>query len=97
MGDAEPSPLSANFRGGLTRQPFVLRFALAGGPVYWAQPPDAVALTHANGTYQMYFTVPPLPPDVPVPACGDKGLYGNMTVTVSGLHSSDTFELCVMP
>lgn len=95
MGDADPSPLVTPFRGGLTKQPFIMRFAIAGGPVYWAQAPAAVALTLTNGTYQFYFTVPPIPDDRPLPACGDGGVYGNMTVSISGLHSTDTFELCV--
>lgn len=95
MGDADPSPLVVPFRGGLTKQPFVLRFAIAGGSVYWAQAPAAVALTLTNGTYQFYFTVPPIPDDIPLPACGERGVYGNMTVSISGLHSTDTFELCV--
>lgn len=95
MGDSDPSPLVTPFRGGLTKQPFVMRFAIGGGPVYWAQAPAAVALTLTNGTYQFYFTVPPIPDDIPLPACGDRGVYGNMTVSVSGLHSTDTFDLCV--
>jgi uncharacterized protein (TIGR03437 family) len=97
MGDADPSPVNAEFKPGLTKQPFVLRYAVAGGPAYWAQAPDGVALTVSNGTYQVHFTMPPLPENMPLPACGTGDLYGNMTVSIAGLHSTDTFELCVMP
>ena len=95
MGDADPSPIGRPFRAGRTKQPFVMRFAIAGGQVYWAQAPDAVVLITAGGTYQINFRVPPLPGDTPLPACGERGLYGNMRVSISGMHSTDTFELCV--
>ncbi|MEP7367857.1 MAG: hypothetical protein ABI972_31735 [Acidobacteriota bacterium] len=98
MGETTPSPASgAAFIPGLTKQPFVLRYAVAGGPVYWAQAPDGVSLATFNGTYEVHFTVPPLPDNTPLPACGEKGVYGNMTVTLSGIHSTDKFELCVTP
>jgi len=96
MGDATPSPVSVPFQAGLTKQPFILRYAGAGGPAYWAQAPDGVSLTTSNGTYEIHFTVPPLP-DSPLPPCGQGGIYGNMKVSVSGTHSSDTFDLCVTP
>ena len=95
MGDAEPSPLNVPFRAGFTKQSFIMRFAIAGGPVYWAETLPVASLTTSNGTYQFNFTVPPLPDDTPLPACNDRGLYGNMTVSISGLHSTDTFQLCV--
>ena len=98
MGDTNPHPAqSGPFVPALTKQPFVLRYAVAGGPVYWAQAPDGVALQAAAGTYQVHFTVPPLPDNTRLPACGEMGLYGNLTVTISGIHSSDKFELCVTP
>lgn len=98
LGDANPSPAGGGaFVPGLTKQPFVLRYAVAGGAVYWAQAPDGVSLTTAWGVYQVHFTVPPLPDNAPLPACGERGLYGNVTVTISGIHSSDKFELCVTP
>ncbi len=99
LGDSTPpSPTVAGpFTTGLTKQRFVMRYLIAGGPVYWAQAPDGVSLTAANAIYQVHFTVPPLPDDTPLPPCGERGLYGNMKVTISGIHSSDTFELCVAP
>ena len=98
MGDTNPHPVqNAAFVPALTKQPFILRYAVAGGSVYWAQAPDGVSLQAAVGTYQMHFTVPPLPDNTPLPACGERGLYGNVTVTISGIHSSDKFELCVQP
>lgn len=96
MGDATPSPLSVPFQAGLTKQPFILRYAPAGGPAYWAQAPDGVSLTASNGTYEIHFTVPPLPAS-PLPPCGQNGIYGNIKVSVSGMHSTDTFDLCVTP
>jgi hypothetical protein len=96
MGDTNPSPAYAEFRPGLTKQPFILRYAIAGGPVFWAQSPDGVALTSSIGNYQVHFTVPPLPDAQPLPSCGERGLYGNVTVSIAGAHSTDTFELCVM-
>jgi uncharacterized protein (TIGR03437 family) len=98
MGDTNPHPAqSGPFVPALTKQPFILRYAVAGGPVFWAQAPDGVALQAAAGTYQVHFTVPPLPDNTPLPACGERGLYGNLTVTISGIHSTDRFELCVTP
>jgi len=98
LGDATPSPIANGaFTTGVTKQPFVLRYSIAGGPVYWAQAPDGVSVTAVNGVYQVHFTVPPLPEDTPLPACGERGVYGNMKVAISGIHSSDTFELCVAP
>jgi uncharacterized protein (TIGR03437 family) len=97
MGDANPSPADGEFRPGLTKQPFILRYAVAGGPAFWAQPPDGVALTTSSGNCEVHFTVPPLPDDRPLPACGELGLYGNVTVSISGMHSTDTFTLCVTP
>lgn len=98
MGDTNPHPAqSGPFVPALTKQPFILRYAVAGGPVFWAQAPDGVALQAAAGTYQVHFTVPPLPENTPLPACGERGLYGNLTVTISGIHSTDRFELCVTP
>ena len=95
MGDATPSPLDPSFNGGLTKQQFLLRYSVAGGPAYWAQAPDGVALTTTSGNYQVHFTVPPLPEDRPLPPCGQGGLSGNVKVSISGAHSTDTFELCV--
>ena len=40
MGDATPSPVSVPFQAGLTKQPFILRYAGAGGPACLAQAPD---------------------------------------------------------
>lgn len=97
MGHAAPSPLDPSFRGGLTTQPFILRYAVAGGPAYWAQAPDGVSLTTTSGNYQIHFTMPPLPDDRPLPPCAQGGLYGNVRVSISGVHSTDTFELCVTP
>jgi hypothetical protein len=97
MGDTDPSPASGDFRPALTKQPFILRYAVAGGSAYWAQPPDGVSLTSSNGNYEVHFTVPPLPDNTPLPACGKQGVYGNVKVSISGLYSTDTFELCVQP
>jgi uncharacterized protein (TIGR03437 family) len=97
MGDANPSPAYAQFRPGLTKQPFILRYAVAGGHAFWAQAPDGVALTVPNGTYQIHFTVPPMPDNPPLPACGQLGVYCNVRVSISGMHSTDSFELCVQP
>jgi hypothetical protein len=95
FGDASPSPVGSEFRAGLTTRPFVLRYSVAGGPVYWAQSPDGVALTTSHGNYQVHFTVPPVPSETVLPACGERGLNGNVTVTIAGIHSTDTFEICV--
>lgn len=97
MGDAIPSPAFQEFRPGITVQPFIMRYFVAGGPAYWAQAPDGVSLTDSKGDYQIHFTVPPLPSSPPLPACGALGVYGNVRVTVSGPHSTDSFDLCVQP
>lgn len=97
MGDATPSPTLQEFRPGLTVQPFIMRYSVAGGAAFWAQAPDGVSLTNSKGDYQIHFTVPPLPSTPPLPACGELGVYGNVRVTVSGTHSSDSFDLCVQP
>lgn len=95
MGDTNPSPASGQFQPALTKQPFIIRWAVAGGPAFSAQAPEGVSLTTAGGNYQIHFTVPPMPDNAPLPACGQMGVYGNVTVSVSGLHSTDSFTLCV--
>lgn len=98
MGLTNPAPAGPNgFRPGLTTQPFTLRFSIAGGPAFWAQAPDGVALTTTSGVYQVHFTMPPLPASPALPPCGEGGLYGNVKVSIAGLNASDEFELCVAP
>jgi hypothetical protein len=98
LDDANPTPTGptyTDFGAGLTKQPFIMRYAIAGGPAFWAEAPEAVTLFSSHGNYQVNFTVPPLPDNTPLPAGGDLGVYGNLSVTISGMHSSDKFELCV--
>jgi uncharacterized protein (TIGR03437 family) len=98
MGDTDPTPsgqTSDGFRPGLTRQPFILRYSIAGGAAFWAEAPEGVSLISPNGNYQVYFTVPPLPDGATLPGCGQLGLYGNVKVSISGIRSTDTFDLCV--
>lgn len=98
MGDVNPTPSGLSYTGfqpGPTKQPFIIRHAVAGGPAFWAEAPAAVTLFSPNGNYQVNFVVPPIPDDRPLPACGNLGVYGNVTVTISGTYSSDKFELCV--
>ncbi|MBN8729101.1 MAG: hypothetical protein J0L64_01070 [Acidobacteria bacterium] len=98
MGLTKPAPgAPIDFKPGLTIQPFTLRFSVAGGPAFWAQAPDGVSLTTAYGVYQVHFTMPPLPASPALPPCGEGGLYGNVKVSIAGLHASDEFELCVAP
>jgi len=98
MGAIDPAPANpVGFTPGLTKQPFTMRFSIAGGPAFWAQAPDGVALSSANGVYQVHFTMPPLPATPALPPCGQGGLYGNVKVSIAGLHASDEFELCVAP
>ncbi|HYP09183.1 MAG TPA: hypothetical protein VER03_23365 [Bryobacteraceae bacterium] len=97
LGDAERSVAFAPFIPGPPKQQFTLRYSIARGPVFWAAPADGISLTDATGNYQIHFTVPPLPANTPLPACGAQGVNGNVTVTVYGSHSSDSFELCVKP
>jgi uncharacterized protein (TIGR03437 family) len=98
MGAFNPAPGNpGNPTAGLTKQHFTMRFSIAGGPAFWAQAPDGVSVSPANGVYQVHFTMPPLPATPALPPCGQGGLYGNVKVSIAGLHSSDEFELCLAP
>lgn len=47
------------------------------------------------GLYQMNFVVPPVPQDSSLPACDDRTVFSNLTVTFAGLTSQDSVRLCV--
>jgi hypothetical protein len=79
--------LNFDFRPNAAASPAVAGFGVTASPLF--------AAYAGAGTYQINFTVPPIPPGTP--ACDGTVVTSNLTVTVSGPNSFDAAKVCVSP
>jgi len=77
--------LNFDFRPNAPASPAVAGFGVTASPLF--------AAYAGAGTYQINFTVPPIPPGTP--ACDGTVVRSNLTVTVSGPNSFDAAMVCV--
>ena len=79
--------LSFDFRPNASASVAVPGYGLTADPLY--------AGHVGAGSYQINFTIPPVPDDVP--PCDGVRIHSNLTVTISGANSYDAAHLCVQP
>jgi hypothetical protein len=82
----QPFTLNFDFRPNAPAFPAVAGFGLSGPPLFAA---------YVGGTYQVNLAVPPVPAGLP--ACDGVRIKSNLTITITGPHSSDAAQICVAP
>jgi hypothetical protein len=83
----QPFELNFDFRPNAPASPAVAGFGLTASPLF--------AAYAGAGTYQVNFSVPPVPAGVP--ACDGQKIKSNLTITISGSNSFDAAQVCVAP
>ena len=81
----QPFLLNFDFRPNATASPAVPGYGVAAAPVFAAHV--------GEGAYQVNFTVPAVPTDLP--PCDGVKIKSNLTITISGPNSYDAAQICV--